>query len=210
MGKQIWKAGNMLYPLPVVLVTVTDGKGHDNVFTVAWTGTVCTNPPMLSISVKPERYSHAMLLATGEFTVNLSTEKLARAVDFCGVRSGRDVDKFSCMNLRREAASQVQAPLLADSPVNIECRVTERKTLGSHDLFLARVLCVHADESCLDETGRFDLSRSRPIVYDHGVYYGLGEPLGRFGFSVQKKKKISRESGEKYGNRFHEEKRSKE
>ncbi len=188
MAKQIWKAGNMLYPLPVVLVAVTDGKGHDNLITVAWTGTVCTNPPMLSISVKPERYSHAMLLATGEFTVNLSTEKLARAVDFCGVRSGRDVDKFACMELRREAASQVQAPLLADSPVNIECRVTQRKTLGSHDLFLAKVLCVHADESCLDETGRLDLSRSRPIVYDHGGYYGLGKSLGRFGFSVQKKK----------------------
>ncbi len=187
MGKQLWKAGNMLYPLPVVLVSVTDGQGHDNLITVAWTGTVCSDPPMLSISVRRERYSYGMLQATGEFVVNLTTEKLARATDFCGVRSGRDVDKFACLGLTKEKASQVEAPLLAESPVNIECRVTEQKALGSHDLFLAKVLCVHADEAYMDAAGRFDLARAKPIVYDHGSYYGLGRALGHFGYSVKKK-----------------------
>jgi len=186
MAKQIWKAGNMLYPLPVVLVTVADGEGRENVLTVAWTGTVCTNPAMLSISVRPDRFSHGMLVKTGEFVVNLTTEALARAVDFCGVRSGRDIDKFDAMRLTCEKASQVAAPLIAESPVNIECRVTERKQLGCHDLFLAEVLCVHADETYIDRTGRFDLSLAKPIVYSHGVYYGLGRQLGRFGYSVEK------------------------
>ncbi len=181
MGKQIWKAGNMLYPLPAVLVSVTDGQGHDNIITVAWTGTVCSDPPMLSISVRPERYSHKMLLETGEFVVNLTTEKLARATDFCGVRSGRDVDKFACLGLKKEKASQVAAPLIQDSPVNIECRITERRELGSHDMFMARVLCVHAGEEYMDAGGRFDLSRARPIVYSHGSYHGLGRELGHFG-----------------------------
>lgn len=184
MSKQLWKPGNMLYPLPVVLVTVADGQGHDNIITVAWTGTVCTNPPMLSISVRPERYSHHMLLESGEFVVNLTTERLVRATDYCGVRSGRDVDKFSEMKLTREPASQVAAPLIGESPVNIECRITEKKCLGSHDLFLAEVLCVHADEAYMDESGRFDLSGAKPIVYDHGEYFGLGRRLGRFGYSV--------------------------
>lgn len=197
MSKQIWKAGNMLYPLPVVMVSVADHAGHDNIITVAWAGTVCTNPPMLSISVRPERHSHAMLLENGEFVVNLTTEKLAYATDFCGVRSGRDVDKFEVLKLTREKASQVAVPLIGESPVNIECRVTERRKLGSHDLFLAQVLCVHADEAYLDETGKFDLSLAHPIVYDHGSYYGLGKKLGSFGYSIQKKKNFHRENGER-------------
>ena len=188
MAKQQWKAGNMLYPLPAVLVTAADGQGLENVFTVAWTGTVCTNPPMVSISVRPERYSHSMIQKTGEFVINLTTEKLARAVDYCGVKSGRDVDKFQAMKLTREKAAFVQAPLLAEAPVSIECRVSEIKHLGSHDLFLAKVLAVHAEEQYMDEKGRFDLKKAQPLVYSHGEYYGLGKKLGSFGYSVKKKK----------------------
>lgn len=187
MGKQLWKAGNMLYPLPVVMVSVTDGQGQDNIITVAWTGTICSDPPMLSISVRRERHSYGMLRAMGEFVVNLTTEKLAWATDFCGVRSGREVDKFSHLGLTREKGSQVAAPRIGESPVNIECRVTERIELGSHDLFLAKVLCVHADEAYMDASGRFDLAKAKPIVYDHGSYYGLGRALGHFGYSVKKK-----------------------
>ena len=178
---------NMLYPLPVVMVTVAGKDGKPNIITVAWAGTICTNPPMLSISVRPERYSHGLLLETGEFVVNLTAEKLAFATDFCGVRSGRDVDKFAALGLTPEKASQVNAPLIGESPVNIECRVEERRACGSHDLFLARVLCVHADEAYMDAGGRFDLAKAKPIVYDHGSYYGLGRSLGTFGFSVRKK-----------------------
>ena len=146
MAKQTWKAGNMLYPLPAVMVSVTDGKGQDDIITVAWTGTICTNPPMVYISVRPSRFSHHMLMETGEFVINLTTEKLTRATDYCGVRSGRDVDKFKETGLTREKAEFVKAPMIKESPVSIECRVTEVKKLGSHDIFLAEVLAVHADE----------------------------------------------------------------
>lgn len=185
MSKQIWKAGNMLYPLPVVLVSVADKAGHDNVFTVAWAGTVCTNPPMVSISVRPERYSHHMIMETGEFVINLTTEQLAYATDFCGVRSGRETDKFERMHLHKEKGQQVSAPLIAESPVNIECRVRKREQLGSHDMFLAEVLCVHADEAYMDDKGKFDLKKANPIAYDHGSYYALGKKLGTFGYSVK-------------------------
>ena len=195
----MWKAGNMLYPLPAVMVSVTDGEGNDNIITVAWAGTVCTNPPMLSISVRKERHSHAMLVKTGEFVVNLTTEALAFATDYCGVRSGRDVDKFAEMKLTKERATHVSAPMIGESPVNIECRVVERKELGSHDMFLAEVLCVHADEAYLDETGRFDLSLAKPIVYDHGNYYGMGKPLGKFGYSVKKKESPRKGGADKTG-----------
>ena len=146
MAKQTWKAGNMLYPLPAVMVSVTDDKGQDDIITVAWTGTICTNPPMVYISVRPSRFSHHMLMETGEFVINLTTEKLTRATDYCGVRSGRDVDKFKETGLTREKAEFVKAPMIKESPVSIECRVTEVKKLGSHDMFLAEVLAVHADE----------------------------------------------------------------
>ena len=145
MAKQTWKAGNMLYPLPAVMVSVTDGKGQDDIITVAWTGTICTNPPMVYISVRPSRFSHHMLMETGEFVINLTTEKLTRATDYCGVRSGRDVDKFKETGLTREKAEFVKAPMIKESPVSIECRVTEVKKLGAHDMFLAEVLAVHAD-----------------------------------------------------------------
>ena len=137
MAKQIWKPGNMLYPLPAVMLSVTDGNGNDYIITVAWAGTVCTNPPMVSVSVRPERHSYRMLKETGEFVINLTTEKLAFATDYCGVKSGRDVDKFKEMHLTKEMADQVQVPMIGESPVNIECRVTECQELGSHHMFLA-------------------------------------------------------------------------
>ncbi len=192
MGKQRWKAGNMLYPLPVVMVTAADSKGRDNIITVAWTGTICTNPPMVSISVRPERYSYDMIRETGEFVINLTTEKLAFATDYCGVRSGREVDKFEKMRLTRQKAEFVKAPLIAESPVCIECKVFKREELGSHDLFLAKVLAVHADEKYLDKNGKFQLSQANPLVYSHGEYYSLGRKIGKFGYSVQKKAKKAR------------------
>lgn len=189
MAKQTWKAGNMLYPIPAVMVSVTDGAGQDDIITVAWTGTICTNPPMVYISVRPSRFSHHMLMETGEFVINLTTEKLTRATDYCGVRSGRDVDKFKETGLTREKAEFVKAPMIRESPVSIECRVTEVKKLGSHDMFLAEVLAVHADEEYMDENNRFDLNRARPLVYSHGEYLGTGKKLGTFGYSVKKRRK---------------------
>ena len=151
MAKQTWKPGNMVYPLPAVLVSVADKNGKDNLITVAWVGTVCTNPPMVSISVRPERYSYQMLRESGEFVINLTTEALAFATDYCGVRSGRDVDKFQVTGLTREKADFVKAPMVAESPVSIECRVKEVLELGSHHMFLADVLAVHAEEASLKQ-----------------------------------------------------------
>lgn len=188
MAKQVWRAGNMLYPLPVVLVSTADKAGNDDIITVAWAGTVCSSPAMVSISVRKERFSHHMLMESGEFVINLTTEALARATDYCGVRSGRDTDKWQDMHLTREKAQQVGVPMIAEAPVNIECRVKEVKELGSHDMFLAEVVAVHADEQYMDAKGKFDLSRANPIVYSHGEYYALGKKIGTFGYSVKKKK----------------------
>lgn len=187
MAKQEWKPGNMLYPLPAVMVSVADKAGHFNIITVAWAGTVCTNPPMLSISVRPERYSYHMIKETREFVVNLTTESLAYATDYCGVRSGRDVDKFQEMELTPEKASKVKAPMIKESPVNIECKVKEVLELGSHHMFLAEVVGVHVDENYMNEKNKFELSKAKPMVYSHGEYYGLGKVLGTFGYSVRKK-----------------------
>lgn len=186
MGKQIWKAGNMLYPLPAVMVSCARPGEKANILTVAWTGTVCTNPAMLYISVRPERYSYSIIKETGEFVVNLTTEKLARATDFCGVRSGKDVDKFQQLHLHEEPSQFVKAPGIAESPVNIECRITQVIELGSHHMFLAEVLAVHVDDRYLDKAGKFDLNKAKPLAYSHGEYYGLGELLGSFGYSVKK------------------------
>ena len=187
--KQVWKPGNMLYSVPAVMVTVQDGEGKSNIITIAWTGTVCTNPPMLYISVRPERYSYHMLEETGEFVVNMTTKKLAKAADYCGVRSGRDVDKWKETGLTPEKAQAVSVPLIAESPVNIECRVKEVLELGSHHMFLAEVLAVDVDESLLDMGGRLALEKAEPVVYSHGEYYGLSELMGTFGWSVRKKKR---------------------
>ena len=179
----------MLYPRPAVMVTAADEEGHDNIITVAWAGTVCTNPPMVSISVRPERYTYPMIHETGEFVINLTTEKLAFATDYCGVRSGRDVDKFLETGLTREPAAHVGAPMIKESPVSIECRVREEKDYGSHRVFTADVLAVHVDKEYMDEKGKFDLAFARPIVYSHGEYYGLGRKLGTFGYSIKKRRK---------------------
>ena len=191
MAKQLWKPGNMIYPLPAVMVSVTDGEGHDNIITVAWTGTVCTNPAMAYISVRPSRYSYDMIRKTGEFVINLTTEKLAYATDFCGVRSGRDVDKFRKLNLTKEKAQFV----------SIECRVREVKELGSHDMFLADVLAVHADEAYIDKNNRFRLNDAGLLVYSHGEYLAGGRKVGSFGYSVKKKQQKKQKKLDKKSDR---------
>lgn len=187
--KVSWKPGNMLYPLPAVLVSTRGRDGRDNLLTVAWTGTINTNPPMVYISVRKSRYSYQAIHETGVFAINLTTEELAFATDFCGVRSGRDLDKFEACHLHKEEADEIAVSLLSESPVNIECRVTEEKELGSHVMFLAEVLAVHADSDYVDEKQSFHLEKAHPIVYSHGTYFGLGKKLGTFGYSVMKAKK---------------------
>ena len=187
MAKELWKPGNMLYPLPVVMVSMADKDGRPNIITIAWAGTVCTNPPMVSISVRPERYSSPILKETGEFVINLTTKELTFATDYCGVKSGRDVDKFKELGLTAIPSEHLRAPMIAQSPVNIECKVREIIPLGSHDMFLADVVAVHADEKYMDEKHKFHLEKAEPIVYSHGAYLTCGEQLGTFGFSVKKK-----------------------
>lgn len=189
MAKQIWKAGNMVYPLPAVMVTCRDKDGNDNIITVAWTGTICTNPAMAYISVRPERHSYNMIKETGEFVINLTTKELTFATDYCGVKSGRDVDKFKECKLTKENAVHVNVPMIKESPVNIECKVERIDELGSHHMFVAKVLAVHADEKYMDKTGKFNLAKSELIVYSHGEYYSMGEKLGSFGYSIRKKPK---------------------
>lgn len=188
MAKQLWKPGNMLYPVPVVMVSCTDGKGQDDIITVAWAGTICSDPAMLSISVRPQRYSYSMIKDTGEFVVNLVTKELVFATDYCGVRSGRDVDKFKEMKLTRLKSTYIDAPGIAESPVNLECKVTKSELLGTHEIFLARILSVTVDDKYMDEYGKFWLNNSGLVTYSHGEYYALGEKLGKFGYSVQKNK----------------------
>lgn len=178
-----------MYPLPAVMVSVTDGMGNDNIITVAWAGTVCTNPPMVSISVRPSRFSYDMIKNTGEFVINLTTEELAYATDYCGVRSGREADKFREMKLTKEKADFVKAPMIAEAPVSIECRVSKVLELGSHHMFIADVLAVHADEAYMDENKKFHMNDAKPLVYSHGEYLGTGKKIGTFGYSVRKKKK---------------------
>lgn len=188
MGKQSWKPGTLIYPLPAVLVSSGATPEEYNLLTVAWTGTVCTNPPMCYISVRKERHSYDIIRRTGEFVINLTTEELARATDWCGVRSGRDVNKWEAMGLTPMANDHVAAPLVAESPLSICCRVREVVELGSHDMFIADVVGVEADDRFIDEqTGKFSLERARPIVYSHGEYFSLGKMLGHFGWSVRKK-----------------------
>lgn len=185
--KERWKPGTMLNPLPAVLVTCGDAE-CSNLITVAWTGTINTNPPMLYISVRPERYSYGLIRDNMEFTVNLTTAGMARATDWCGVRSGRDYDKWAETGLTPEPGVDVRCPRVAESPLSIECRVRRILPLGSHHMFVADVVGVYADSSLIDPgTGAFDLGRAGMLVYSHGAYYATGEKLGRFGFSVKKK-----------------------
>lgn len=187
MAKQKWKPGNMLYPLPAVLVSCGDRDGKVNLMTAAWTGTVCSDPPMVYVSVRKERFSHHMIQETGEYVINLTTEDLARATDFCGVRSGKDMDKFKEMHLTPVFGELEYAPMIAESPVSIECRVKNVMELGSHDMFVAEVTAVYVDERYMDEKGTFHLEKANPLVYSHGQYYGIGKHLGGFGYAVRKK-----------------------
>ena len=187
MGKQNWKPGNMLNPVPAVMVSTADENGKPNILTIAWAGTVCTNPPMVSISVRPSRYSYEALLKTGEFVINLTTEDLAYACDYCGVVSGREVDKFAKLGLTPLAMPNVSAPGIAESPVCIECRVKSRSELGSHTMFVAEVLGVTVEDSYMEDSGRFDINNLGLVMYSHGEYFSLGKKLGKFGYSVKKK-----------------------
>ena len=185
--KEFWKAGNMLYPLPAVMVSCGRPDETPNIITVAWTGTICTNPAMVYISVRPERYSYDIIKETGEFVINLSNKELVKAVDYCGVKSGRDVDKFKEMNLTAVKGEKVSAPYIAEAPVSIECKVTQILELGSHHAFLAAVEGVHVDKKYVDEKGKFHLNQADMIVYSHGEYYDLKNQLGTFGYSIRKK-----------------------
>lgn len=187
MGKQHWKPGNMLNPVPAVMVSVTDKEGKSNIITVAWAGTVCTNPPMVSISVRPSRYSYQILEETGEFVINLTNESLVKACDYCGVVSGRDVDKFAKTGLTPVPMEHVHAMGIDESPVNMECKITEKRELGSHTMFIAEVVGVTVDDQYMDETGKFHINESGLVMYSHGEYFALGKKLGKFGYSVKKK-----------------------
>ena len=191
-GKELWKPGNMLYPIPAVMVSCQREGEKPNIITVAWAGNVCSSPAMLSISVRKERYSYAILKETGEFVVNLTNRKLAAATDWCGVRSGKDYDKFKEMHLTPLESRFVSAPGIAESPVNIECKVRNVLELGSHDMFVAEVMGVTVDEKLLDNKGKFDLRAADLISYSHGEYFTLGEKIGKFGYSVVKKKTSKR------------------
>ena len=189
MARQNWRASNMLYPVPAVLVGCRDEEGRDNLMTAAWAGTVCSDPVMVSVSIRKERFSHDIIENTGEFTISLTTTGLARATDYCGVRSGRDVDKFKEMKLTRLESAQIRAPGVAESPVVLECRVKQIARLGSHDMFVAEVVNVSVDERLLDGKGRLELEKADLIAYSHGEYFALGKKIGRFGYSVRKRPK---------------------
>ncbi len=181
------KPGNFLYPVPAVMVSCMDQEKKPNIITIAWTGTVCSDPPMVSISVRKSRYSYNLIKESGEFVINLTTRKLAKAADYCGVRSGRELDKFESCGLHPQKSSVIECPLIAESPVNIECRLKQVIELGSHDLFLAEVVAVDVDSAYIDEKGSFHMDEVDLIAYSHGSYQALGQVLGTFGYSVRKK-----------------------
>ncbi len=187
MGKQIWKAGTVLYPVPVVMVSCGT-KEQANIITIAWTGIINSDPAMTYISVRKERGSYDLIKNSGEFVINLVTKDLTYACDYCGVKSGRDIDKFKEMKLTPKKGEKVSAPIIYESPVNIECKVKDVIALGTHDMFLAEVLSVSVSDEYFDESGKFHFNDSNPICYSHGAYYTLGEELGSFGYSVKKKK----------------------
>ncbi|MDR0748227.1 MAG: flavin reductase family protein [Tannerellaceae bacterium] len=187
--KTDWKPGTMIYPLPAVMISCGSEPAEYTILTVSWVGTLCTNPPMCYISVRPERHSYPILKKNMEFVINLTTESLAFATDWCGVTSGKEHNKFGEMNLTPGKASVVKAPLIEESPLSVECRVREIMALGSHDMFIADVVNIRADDKYLNEaTGAFDMEKAKLLAYSHGKYYGLGQLIGKFGWSVRKKK----------------------
>ncbi|MBS5682725.1 MAG: flavin reductase family protein [Clostridium sp.] len=193
MSKVQWKGGTFIYPIPAVMVSCGTME-ESNIITVAWTGILNTNPAMCYISVRPERYSHDIIKENGEFAINLTTRQLAYATDWCGVKSGRDVDKFKEMKLTKEKANIISVPLIKESPVSVECKVKEIVPLGSHDMFVAEIVAIDADEKYIDEKGAFDISKCDLIAYANGGYYPLEKKIGKFGYSVQKKSKTAKNS----------------
>ncbi len=189
MEKDIWKPGTVLYPVPAIMVSCKSPQGENNIITVAWAGTINSDPAMTYISVRPGRYSYDMIKSSGEFVINLVTEDLAYACDFCGVKSGRDIDKFKEMRLTPKQGEKISAPIICESPVNIECKVKDIIHLGTHDMFLGEVVSISVSKKYMSESGKFHFNQTKPICYSHGEYFGLGKSLGKFGFSVQKKKK---------------------
>lgn len=187
MAKQNWKPGNMLYPVPAVMISCQE-KGRPNIITVAWAGTICSDPVMVSISVRKERFSHDIIKNSGEFVINLVTEELAYATDYCGVKSGKNTDKFKDMKLTPISIEGVSAPAIAESPLSLACKVKEIKELGSHDMFIAEVVGVTVDDKYMNKNGKFELNSSKLVTYSHGEYFGLGKKIGKFGYSVKKKK----------------------
>jgi flavin reductase (DIM6/NTAB) family NADH-FMN oxidoreductase RutF len=188
MGKIIWKPGTMIYPLPAVMVSCGSEPEEYNIITISWTGTICTDPAMCYISVRPGRYSYDIIKRNGEYVINLTTKALAFATDWCGVKSGKEHKKFSEIGLTPAAASIIKAPVIKESPVNIECVVREIMELGSHHMFISEVVAVNADEKYFDKkTGLFRLNDAVPLCYSHGSYYETGDFIGKFGFSVKKK-----------------------
>ena len=194
MSKVTWKPGTFLYPLPVVMVSCGTME-KSNIITVAWTGIINTDPAMVYISVRPTRYSYQIIKESKEFVINLTTKDLAYATDWCGVKTGAKVDKFKEMKLTKEKANFLKCPMIKESPVSVECKVKEIKELGSHHMFIAEVVAINADEKYIDDKGAFDISKCNLIAYSNGNYYSLGKKIGRFGFSVQKKKKTAKKSG---------------
>ncbi len=188
MAREYWKPSNMLAPVPAAIITSADGEGHTDLMTAAWVGTVCSDPVMVSVSVRPSRLTHDYIEKTGEFVVNLTTRKLVYATDWVGVKSGRDLDKWEAMGLTKLESRCVSVPGVEESPVCLECVVRHKLPLGTHDMYVAEVLSTDVDSSLLDESGRLDLQRADLIAYSHGEYYALGDKLGKFGFSVRKKK----------------------
>lgn len=187
--KKVWRPGTMIYPLPAVLVGCGSSEADYNLLTVAWVGTICSDPAMCYISVRPERHSYELIKRNMEFTINLTSVEMAYATDWCGVRSGRDYRKFAEAGLTPKKGTMVTAPYVEESPLSIECRVKEVLSLGSHDMFVSDVLCVLADDRYIDgQTGAFDMRAANLLAYAHGNYYGLGDAIGKFGWSVQKKK----------------------
>lgn len=200
MARQYWRASNLLNPVPAVMISCADEEGKANVMTAAWAGTICSDPVMVSVSIRKERYSHDIIARTGEFVINLTNAKLAKVTDFVGVRSGRELDKFNLegdLKITAEKSKEVKAPCIKESPLCLECKVKQIIPLGSHDMFIAEVVSTDVDERYLDENGRLDLKKADLIAYSHGEYFRLGDKVGKFGYSVQKKKNGKKEKNKK-------------
>ena len=198
MARVYWKPSNLLNPVPAVLISCTDGEGNDNVMTAAWAGTVCSDPVMVSVSIRKSRHSHAMIMKTREFVMNLTSEEMVRAVDYAGIYSGAKVDKFDLpgqLHMTKERAHVVNAPCVAESPLCLECKVTQVLELGSHDMFIAEITAVDIDKTLIDEKGKLHIEKAGLMTYAHGTYFALGKKIGSFGFSVKPKR--TKQSGNK-------------